>query len=152
MKATNEAVSTENPVAVTFDTLTAAKELRETGLDDRQAETIVATISKAMSETVATKADLELQDVSTRAEFQAVRTEFQAEFQAVRTEIQAVRADMNLFKQSVDSRFESLEQSMVTLQDKIIIKLGALMVTITFLLLAIGPLYFRWVMSLVVSQ
>lgn len=47
MRATNEVISTDNPVAVTFDTLAAAQELRETGLDDRQAEAIVTTISKA---------------------------------------------------------------------------------------------------------
>ena len=47
MKATNEVISTANPAAVTFDTLTAAKKLRETGLEDQQAEAIVTTISKA---------------------------------------------------------------------------------------------------------
>jgi hypothetical protein len=30
----------------------------------------------------------------------------------------------------------------------IILKLGGLIVTMTFLLLAIGPFYFRWVMSM----
>ena len=47
MKAVNEVISTTNPAAVAFDTLAAAQELRETGLDDRQAEAIVMTISKA---------------------------------------------------------------------------------------------------------
>ena len=66
---------------------------------------------------------------------------------------------MKLFQQSVDSRFEkvdlrfdALEQSLVTIQDRIIIKLGGLMVTMTFLLLAIGPFYIRWVMSLMGSS
>ena len=73
------------------------------------------------------------------------------------------RTELKLFQQSVDNRFEkvdlrftaleqSLRQDMVTLQDKIVIKLGALMVTMTFLLLAIGPFYFRWVMSLMGSS
>ena len=59
---------------------------------------------------------------------------------------------MNLFKLSVETRFKALEESMASLQDKIVIKIGALMVTMTFLLLAIGPFYFRWVMSLTASQ
>ena len=112
MKAANEALSTETPATVTFDTLSAAKELRKTGFEDRQAEAIVSTISKAMSETVATKADLKL------------------------------------FQQSVDSRFEKVHLRLDALENRLILKLGGLMVTMTFLLLAIGPFYFRWVMSL----
>ena len=91
-----------------------------------------------MSETVTTKADLELQGAATRADIHAQRSEF--------------KADMNLFKLSVETRFKALEESMASLQDKIVIKIGALMVTMTFLLLAIGPFYFRWVMSLTASQ
>ena len=138
MTAANEALSTDKPAAVTFDTLAAAQELKGSGLDDRQAEAIVATISKAMSETVATKADLELQGAATRADIHAQRSE--------------LKADMNLFKLSVETRFKALEESMASLQDKIVIKIGALMVTMTFLLLAFGPFYFRWVMSLTASQ
>ena len=152
MKAANEVLSTDNPTAVTFDTLAAVKVLKETGLDDRQAGAIVATISKAMSETVATKADLKLQDVATKAEFQAVRAEMKAGFQAVRAEMktgfQAVWAEMKLLEQSFENRFDRLEQSMASLQNKIIIKLGALMVTMAFLFLAIGPFYIRWVLSM----
>ena len=138
MTAANEASSTDKPAAVTFDTLAAAQKLRTSGLEERQAEVIVATISKAMSETVATKADLELQGAATRADIHAQRSEF--------------KADMNLFKLSVETRFKALEESMASMQDKIVIKIGALMVTMTFLLLAVGPFYFRWVMSLTASQ
>ena len=41
-----------------------------------------------------------------------------------------------------------MRQDMAALENKIVIKLGALMVTMTFVLLAIGPFYIRWVMSL----
>ena len=123
MTAANEALSTETPATVTFDTLKAAQELRKTGFEDRQAEAVVTTISKAMNETVATKADLQL-----------------------------LRSDFELLRQYVDSRFDTLEQSlrqeMAALENRLIIKLGGLMVTMTFLLLAIGPFYIRWVMSM----
>ena len=116
MKAANEALSTDTPATVTFDTLKAAQELRKTGFEEQQAEAVVTTISKAMNETVATKADLKL------------------------------------FQQSVDSRFDTLEKSlrqdMAALENRLILKLGGLMVTMTFLLLAIGPFYIRWVLSL----
>lgn len=164
MKATTEAVSTDNPAAVTFDTLTAAKELRETGLDDRQSEAIVTTISKAMSETVATKADLELQGAATRADIEALRAATKADLElqgaATRADIEALRSDtkaeidalraaMELLRADMNANMKLQEQSMAALQDKIVIKLGALMVTMTFLLLAIGPFYLRWVLSLV---
>ena len=130
MTAANEALSTDKPATVTFDTLKAAQELRKTGFEDRQAEAVVTTISKAMSETVATKADLQL----VRSDFELLRSEFES------------------LRQHVDSRFDALEKSfrqeMAALENKIILKLGGLIVTMTFLLLAIGPFYFRWVMSL----
>ncbi len=149
MKAANEALSADTPATVTFDTLSAAKELKETGLEDRQAEAIVSTISKAMSETVATKADLELQSAVTKADIETLGAELKADTNALRTELKAdteeLRTELKLFQQSVDSRFDALE-------NRLILKLGGLMVTMTFLLLAIGPFYFRWVMSLMGSS
>ena len=138
MKAANEALSADTRATVTFDTLSAAKELKETGLEDRQAEAIVSTISKAMSETVATKAYLELQSAVTKADIETLGAELKADTKELRTELK-------LFQQSVDSRFDALE-------NRLILKLGGLMVTMTFLLLAIGPFYFRWVMSLMGSS
>ncbi len=38
---------------------------------------------------------------------------------------------------------------MDTLQDRIVLRLGAVMVTMTALLMAIGPFYIRWVMSII---
>ena len=134
MTAANEALSTDTPATVTFDTLKAAQELRKTGFEDRQAEAVVTTISKAMNETVATKADLELQSAVTKAD------------------LQLLRSDLELFQQSVDSRFEKVALRLDALENRIILKLGGLIVTMTFLLLAIGPFYFRWVLSLMGSS
>ena len=213
MKAANEALSIEKPSAVTFDTLAAAQELRKSGLEDRQAEAIVATISKAMNETVATKADLELQGLSIKSEIAATKMDLEIQITETRTEIAATKMDlelqitetrteiaatkMDLEIQITETRTEiaatkadlelqgaatraeivatrrdleeqinklkaafelqtaeiaALKQSMASLQDKIVIRLGALMVTMTFLLLAIGPFYIRWVMSLMAPQ
>ena len=97
MKATTEVISTDNPAVVTFDTLTAAKELRETGLDDRQSEAIVTTISKAMSETVATKADLDLQGAATRADIEALRATIEALDDRTKAGFDALRAEQIRF-------------------------------------------------------
>ena len=137
MTAANEALSTETPATVTFDTLSAAQELRKTGFEDRQAEAVVTTISKAMNETVATKADLKLFQQSVDSRFEKVDLRFE-------------KVDLRFEK--VDLRFDTLEKSlrqeMAAQENRIVLKLGGLMVTMTFLLLAIGPFYFRWVMSL----
>ena len=44
---------------VTFDTHKAVKALKSSGFNEKQAETVVETIDKAVNETVATKTDLE---------------------------------------------------------------------------------------------
>ena len=156
MTAANEALSTDTPATVTFDTLSAAQELRKTGFEDRQAEAVVTTISKAMSETVATKADLELQSAVTKADIETLGAELKAETGVLRAEFKAdteeLRTELKLFRQSVDSRFEKVALRFDALENRLILKLGGLMVTMTFLLLAIGPFYIRWVLSLMGSS
>ena len=137
MKAANEAKSAGDATPVIFDTLKAAQELRKTGFEDRQAEAVVETISKAVSETVATKADLQL----VRSDIGLLRSEFDL----LRSEFASLRSEFEMLRQSVDSKIDALE-------NKIVIKLGALIVTMIFVLLAIGPFYFRWVMSLLGSS
>ncbi|MDE0156921.1 MAG: hypothetical protein OXS28_15155 [Gammaproteobacteria bacterium] len=168
MKAANEAKSAGDATPVIFDTLKAAQELKKTGFEDRQAEAVVETISKAVSETVATKADLQL----VRSDFKLLGSEFdllKSEFDLLRSEmatkadLQLLRSEFELLQQSVDSRFDkvdsrfdaqekSLRQEMAAQENRIVLKLGGLMVTMIFLLLAIGPFYIRWVMSLMGSS
>ena len=45
-------------IVATFDTYTAAKALRKAGFDERQAEAAVVMVRDAVTESVATKADL----------------------------------------------------------------------------------------------
>ena len=47
-----------NQANVTFNTHEAVKALKSSGFDEKQAESVVQTINKAVNETVATKADL----------------------------------------------------------------------------------------------
>ena len=162
MTAANEALSTNKPAVVTFDTLIAAQQLRNSGFDDRQAEAIVTTINTAMNETVATKADLELQGTATRKDLEVQTAEIRAEIAVTRSEIAVTRKELeaqiavtrkDLEAQMAVIRAEiaALKQTMASVQDKIVIRLGALMVSMTFLLLAVGPFYIRWVMSLMAS-
>ena len=136
-----------------FHQVAALQELRKTGFEERQAEAVVETISKAMIETVATKADLQL----VRSDIDILRSEM-----ATKADLQLLRSDVELLRQSVDSRFDkvdsrfdafekSFRQDMAAQENRIVIKLGGLMITMIFLLLAIGPFYIRWVMSLLGS-
>ena len=167
MTAANEALSTETPATVTFDTLKATQELRKTGFEDRQAEAIVSTISKAMSETVATKADLELQSAVTKADIEAMgaelragtealRSELKADNEALRSELkadnEALRTELKLIRQHVESRFDKVDLRFDVLENRLVLKLGGLMVAMTFFLLAIGPFYIRGVMCLMGSS
>ena len=181
MKAANEAKPAGDATPVIFDTLKAAQELRKTGFEDRQAEAVVETISKAVSETVATKADLQLvrSEMATNADLQLLRSDVEllrsdvellrsematkADLQLLGSEVGTLRSEFEMQRQSVDSRFDkvdsrfdafekSFRQDMAAQENRIVIKLGGLMVTMIFLLLAIGPFYIRWVMSLVGSS
>lgn len=166
MTAANEALSTNKPAVVTFDTLIAAQQLRNSGFDDRQAEAIVTTINTAMNETVATKADLELQGTATRKDLEVQTAEIRAEIAVTRKDLEAqivvtrkeleaqiavTRKDLEAQMAVIRADIEALKQTMASMQDKIVIRLGALMVSMTFLLLAVGPFYIRWVMSLMAS-
>ena len=156
MKAANEAKSAGDATPVIFDTLKAAQELKKTGFEDRQAEAVVETISKAVSETVATKADLQLvrSEMAMNADLQLLRSDVELlrSEMATKADLQLLRSDVELLQQSVDSRFEKMEIKVDALENKIVLKLGGLMVTMIFVLLAIGPFYIRWVMSLLGSS
>ncbi|MDE0285145.1 MAG: DUF1640 domain-containing protein [Gammaproteobacteria bacterium] len=156
MKAANEAKPAGDATPVIFDTLKAAQELRKTGFEDRQAEAVVETISKAVSETVATKADLQLvrSEMAMNADLQLLRSDVELlrSEMATKADLQLLRSDVELLQQSVDSRFEKMEIKVDALENRIVLKLGGLMVTMIFVLLAIGPFYISWVMSLLGSS
>ena len=81
-----------------FDTLKASRDLKAAGVDARQAEAIVTTMSEAFDDAVATKANLAEVKTDLKAEIAAVRADLKAEIAAVKAdlkaEIVAVKADL----------------------------------------------------------
>ena len=75
----------------------------------------------------------------------------EAQGDATRAEIVATRTDLEKQIAATRAEIEKLAQTMASNQDKTIIRLGGLVVSMTFLLLAVGPFYIRWVMSLMAS-
>lgn len=58
-----------------FDTYVAAKTLREAGFDERQAEAAVTMVRDAMTESVATKADLAIAVADLKADMLTLKTD-----------------------------------------------------------------------------
>ena len=73
-----------------LDTHQTVKRLQQAGFGEEQAEALVTTVSDALNESVATKADLLSLEASLRSEVQEV----QSEVQEVRSEVQEVRSEL----------------------------------------------------------
>jgi len=85
-------------VGVNIDTLSIARDLRATELPPEQAEAIAAAIGRAVSESSATKADLDLVRASLEAKIDRGRAEAKADTEHVRgsleTKIEQVRTEI----------------------------------------------------------
>ena len=79
----------------TLDTHATIREFQEAGMDSRQAEAVVAAISRSDAE-LATKSDL-------KAEIAAVKAELKAEIAAVKAELKQDIADLktDMFKVAI---------------------------------------------------
>ena len=144
-------------MATTFDTLRAATQLQEAGFEEAHARALV-TFAEEMSETLATKDDLEKTataldtkigqlEAKMDAEFGRVRTEMGAEFGKVHAEFSSVRTEMgtefgNVRTEMgaefgrVHAEFGNVRTEMALLKRDIIIWLGGLMVTLAGLVIA----------------
>ena len=107
-------------MSVAFDTLRAARKLRdEGGFDERQAAILVDTFAEGMTETLATKADLESTETALRADIETLRSDLEKTETALRGELKTLRGEMR-----------ELEQRMT-------IRLGAMMVGAVALIVAL---------------
>ena len=81
-----------------FDTLAHARRLKDAGFDERQAEAAVAMVRFAVTEGVATKADLKAAAVDLRTELKSdiseLRTELKGDVSELRTELKADISDL----------------------------------------------------------
>ncbi|AWN45089.1 hypothetical protein DK419_01035 [Methylobacterium terrae] len=101
---------------------------------------IAAFQAETRSEFAAVRADLAAFKTETRNEFAAVRSETEAEFAAVRqemkTEFAAVRSEMAAFKSDTKNEFASVRSEMKLLEQRMTIKLGAMLVALGGILIA----------------
>ena len=106
-----------NQANVTFDTHEAVKALKSSGFDEKQAESVVETINKAVNETVATKADLEVMasKLATKEELKAL-----ADKMATKEELKALadkmatKDELKVLTKTVEGIQDNIKENMAT--------------------------------------
>ncbi len=151
-------------MSVAFDTLRAARKLRdEGGFDERQAAILVDTFAEGMTETLATKADLESTEASLRAEVEKSEAALRGEIGTLRGDLEkteaalrgdlekteaALRGDLEKTEAALRGGLEKTEAAlrgeigtlrgqMRELEQRMIIRLGAMMVGAVALIVAL---------------
>jgi len=89
---------------IAFDTMAAVRRLRDTGLEERQAEAITATVRDGITGGVATKSDIDTLRTATKADFNTFRTTTKADFNTFRT---TTKADFNTFRTTTKADFNT---------------------------------------------
>ena len=108
-----------NQANVTFNTHEAVKALKSSGFDEKQAESVVETINKAVNETVATKADLAL--LATKEELGALAdkmaTKDDIKDMATKSDLKVQGAKIEALRETVEGIKENIDKNMATKAD-----------------------------------
>ena len=114
---------------MTFNTHEAVKALKSSGFDEKQAETVVETIDKAVNETVATKADLEvmaakmatkddIKDMATKADLKALAdkmaTKDDIKDMATKADLEVMAAKIETLEKTVEGIQKNIDENMAT--------------------------------------
>ena len=118
---------------VTFDTHKAVKALKSSGFNEKQAESVVETIDKAVNETVATKTDLALQgakidalretvegiqeNMATKADIKDMATKTDIKDMATKTDIKDMATKTDLEAMATKEDLALLADKMATKDD-----------------------------------
>ena len=104
-----------NQANVTFNTHKAVKALKSSGFDEKQAESVVETINKAVNETVATKADLALlatkEELGTLADKMATKDDIKD--MATKSDLEVQGAKIEALRETV----AGIQENMATKAD-----------------------------------
>ena len=99
---------------IRFDTLKAARDLKAAGLEEAHAEAIVSTMGRAMSENLATKADIKALEQTTKADLTALE--------------QALKADLTALDQALKAHEQATDTKLTALEHRVTVRLGGLTV------------------------
>jgi hypothetical protein len=133
------------------DRLALANAIVDAGIERGKAERVASVIVDLVHDSVATKADVQALGGELRAEIAATRTALTSDIAAIkadlkaseaairgelRAEIGSVRALLASETARLDTRVERLDARLKPLADQIMLRLGALMVVLTGVILA----------------
>ena len=107
-----------------FDTLAAARTLKNAGFNETQAEAMVGTISSALNEHMATKADINTLKADIKADIDTLEADIKADFKALSDKVDRL-------EESNTSKFKEMELRMT-------VRMGAMMFATAFLSLAVA--------------
>ena len=122
--------------ALTFDTHTAIKEMKDSGLAEAHAESIASAVQASMGHLadVATKADLEnlatkadLKNLATKADWENLPTK--AYLKPIKEEIRAIKAELRAMRAELKADLRYLELSLT-------VRLGVMMFAVASLAVA----------------
>ena len=131
-----------------IDTHKAYTALAAGGFTETQAQTLIEALSES-GNSLATKADIA--DMATKADLQAIRADMQALEQALRADTQALeqttKADLRELElrvdarfDSVDARFNSVDAQFESLEQRMMFRLGAMLIAAVALIVTIQGL------------
>ena len=109
-----------NQANVTFDTHEAVKALKSSGFNEKQAESVVETINKAVNETVATKSDLEVMasKLATKEELGALAdkmaTKDDIKDMATKADLEVQGAKIDALRETVEGIKENIDKNLAT--------------------------------------
>ena len=115
-----------NQANVTFNTHQAVKALKSSGFDEKQAESVVETIDKAVNETVATKADLAIlgADLEVQgAKINALRETVEgikeniAKNMATKSDLEVMAAKIETLEKTVEGIKDNIDKNVATKAD-----------------------------------
>lgn len=119
--------------ALTFDTYAAVKQMKESGLAETHAESIVAAIQAGMGHLadLATKADLK--NCATKADLKDFATKEDLKNFATKEDIKAIEAELKNF---------ATKEDLELLQQRMTIRLGVMLSAVAALAIAAARLFF----------
>ena len=95
-----------------FDTLRAAKTLKQGGFDETEAETLVNTLDQAVNENFGTKTDLKLLRADMKQSFTETNAEMKQSFTETNATVKQVSTDSNAANEKllaeIDKKFAAL--------------------------------------------
>ena len=115
----------DDRMSVAFDTLQAARRLRdEGGFDEKQAGILVATFAEGISEGLASKADLEKTESALRSDLEKTESALRSDLEKTES---ALRSDLEKLESALRSEIGGLRSDMEKLEQRMTIRLGGML-------------------------